>query len=223
MNLFFTMFLIGLLLGIIFYALTYLFIKETENKKRTLAVAIIGILSLIGSITVIGGFEGMPYGVLSLGILTISILLAFFGNSSLWKKAVYTFVIMFVVLYSAFVYLNQIDYWIVKKTHYSYDGELGLYLQQLQKDTSIQGYKTFTISEGNKGIVLSLGGEMAGNNIEVLDVEEQGKTTIIKIRTFYNQSNEKNPVIAIGLSRVQPEIVIMDTNGTIYEKVNKVQ
>lgn len=36
---------------------------------------------------------------------------------------------------------------------------LGYYIQQLQKDATIQGYKTFTISEGNKGIVLSLGGK----------------------------------------------------------------
>jgi hypothetical protein len=217
------MFLIGLLLGLGFYALTYLFMRETENKKRVLVVVIIGCLSLIGSITVIGGFAGMPFGVLSLGILTISILLSFFGKSPLWKKSVYTFVILFIVSYSAFMYLNRVDYWIIKQTHYTSGDDTGFYLQQLQKDTTIQGYKTFTISEGNKGIILSLDGEMAGNDIEVLDVEEQGKTTVIKIRTFYNQSNENNPVIAIGLNRVQPEIVIMDTNGTIYEQATKVE
>lgn len=64
---------------------------------------------------------------------------------------------------------------------------------------------------------------MAGNNIEVLNVEEYGDTTEIKIRTFYNQSSEKNPVIMIEIDRLQPEIIIMDTNGTIYEKATKVE
>lgn len=217
------MYLIGLLAGLGFYALTYLFVKEMENKIRVLVVVIIGIVILFGSITVIGGFVGMPFGVLSLGILTTSILLAFFGKSSIWKKSVYTFIILVFVSYSTFMYLNKVEYWIVKKTHYSTDNEVGSYIQQLQNDTSIQGYKTFTISEGNMGVVLSLGGKMAGNNIEVLDVKENGRTTEIKIRTFYNQSSEQNPVVIIGLDRLQSEIIIMDTNGTIYEEATKVE
>lgn len=212
------MFLIGLLVGLVVYALTFLFWNGLENKKRVLILIIIGVLTLIGSITVIGGFEGMPFGVLSLGILTISILFSFFGHSSLWKKSIYTVVLIFVVLYCAFTYINKVDYWIIKKTHYSSGDKIGLYEQQLQKDVSTKGYKVFTIIEGNKGIVLSLGGEMEGNDIEVLSVEEQGNTTFVTIRSYYNQSEEKNPVIAIGLNRLQSEIVIMDTNGTIYEE-----
>ncbi|WP_285847376.1 MULTISPECIES: hypothetical protein [Peribacillus] len=42
-----------------------------ENKVRVLVVVVLGVLTLFGSITVIGGFEGMPFGVLSVGILTI--------------------------------------------------------------------------------------------------------------------------------------------------------
>ncbi|CDQ39162.1 MULTISPECIES: hypothetical protein [Virgibacillus] len=215
------MFLIGLLIGLAIYALTYLFVKAMDNKKRVLVVAIIGGLSLIGSLTVIGGFEGMPFGVLSLGILAISIVLALFGQSSLGKKLIYTIVILFIISYSALIYFNQVDYWIVKKTQYSGGDDFGSYTEQLQTDTTIQGYETFTISEGNKAVILSLGEEMAGNNIEVLDVEEYGNTTEIKIRTFYNNSVEANPVIAIGLNRVQSEIIITDTDGRIYEKATK--
>lgn len=216
-------YLIGLIIGLGLYALTYFFVKEMKNKNRVLAVAIIGALCLIGSVTVIGGFEGMPIGVLSLGILSISLLLAFFGKSLVWKKSIYAFVILFVLSYSAYMYLNQTDYWIVKKSHYSALSDVNSYIQNLQTDTTVQGYETFTITEGNKGVVLSLGDEMAGNNIEVLDVTEYGGTTTIKIITFYNQSKEKNPVIMIGLDRLQPEIVIMDTNGTIYDKAIKVE
>ncbi|RYG72222.1 hypothetical protein EU245_11055 [Lentibacillus lipolyticus] len=93
------MFLVGLLIGLAIYALTYLFVKTMDNKKRVLVVATIGSLSLIGSLTVIGGFAGMPFGVLSLGILAISIVLALFGQSSLGKKLIYTIVILFIVSY----------------------------------------------------------------------------------------------------------------------------
>jgi hypothetical protein len=213
------MYFIGLLLGLLVYGLTYLFVKEMDNKLRVIVVAIVGLFILIGSITIIGGFAGMPFGVLSLGVFTISIVMASLGRNLLWKKSVCTVVILFIVLYSAFGYLNKVDYWVVKKTHYDSDYEISSYLEKTQKNTDIQGYKTFTIMEGNKGIVLALGGEMAGNNIEVLDVKEYGYTTEIKIRTFYNQSSEKNPTIMLGLNRLQPEIIIMDTNGTIYEKV----
>lgn len=103
----------------------------------------------------------------------------------------------------------------------NYGDEVDLYSQQLQKHTNIKGYRTFTVSEGDKAIVLSLDGKMAGNNIEVLDVKEKANTTIIKIRTFYNQSNEKNPWIMIGLNRLKSNIVIMDTDRTIYKEVGK--
>lgn len=217
--LFILMYLIGLSIGLVIYALTYLFARELNNYTRVIVVGAAAALTLVASLTLIGGFAGMPFGVLSLGMFTTSILFAFFEKSVLWKKAVSTLVILLVVSYSTFMYLNQVDFWIVKKTHFDSDYEIASYMQQLQNDTSIKGFKTFTISEGNKGIVLSLGGKMAGNNIEVLKVEDTGSTTQITIRTFYNQSVEKNPVIMIGLDRLQPEIVIMDTDGTIYEEV----
>ena len=215
------MYQFGLIIGLGIYALTFLFQKEMENKKKVLVIFIIGILFLFGSLTIFGGFEGMPYGLLSLGILTVSILLALFGNNIKGRRFVYLFIILFVAVYTSVVNLNKVDYWIVKKNHYQSIDDVNLYSQQLQKDPTIRGYETFEISEGNKGVVLSLGEQMVGNSIEVLDVIERGKTTEIKIRTFYNQSIEPNPVIMIGLNRLQPEIIIIDTEGTIYEKATR--
>lgn len=217
--LFIIMYLIGLVIGLVIYGLTFLFAKELNNYIRVIVVGSAAALILIASLTIIGGFAGMPFGVLSVGIFTVSILFVFFEKSIVWKKAVSTLILLFIISYSVFMLLNQVDYWVVKKTHYEYDHEIAAYINQVQNDPSIQGYKTFTISEGNKGIVLSLGGEMAGNNIEVLAVEETGSTTNIKIRTFYNQSVEENPVIMIGLDRISSEVVIMDTDGTVYEEV----
>ncbi len=216
------MYLIGLIIGLGVYGLTYLFSKKAKNSKRVVVVLMLGMLGLLGSILIIGGFEGMPFGVLALGIITISIFMAFIGESSLWKLSISTFIVLFVLSYGAVMYFNQVDYWIVKKSHYNSAPDIRSYMNELQQNPSIQGYTTFTISEGDKGVVLSLGGQMAGNNIEVLDVTEYGNTTEIKVRTFYNKSPEQNPVVMIGLDRIQPEVVIMDTNGTIYEEA-KVQ
>ncbi|KYG26284.1 hypothetical protein ACU3L3_13520 [Priestia endophytica] len=70
---------------------------------------------------------------------------------------------------------------------------------------------------------MSLGEEIAGDNIEVPDVEEEGNTTVIKVKTFYNRSDEKNSFIAIGLDRVQSDVVIEDTNGTVFKDAPDVE
>ncbi|WP_052350214.1 hypothetical protein [Virgibacillus sp. SK37] len=215
----FVLFIVGLVVGLIIHACTYIFTSKWDNRQRAMAVGVSGAALLMVSLTVIGGFAGMPFGVISIGIFSVAILMVIFKNNTLWKKIVYTFIITTVLCYSVFIYLNQTDYWVIKKSQYYQGDEVGTYLQKLQEDPTIEGYKTFTISEGNKSIILSLGEEMAGNDIEVLDVEEQSYTTIVKVKSYYNQSSEKNPVIAIGLDRLKESIVIMDTNGTMYEEV----
>jgi hypothetical protein len=121
--------------------------------------------------------------------------------------------------------MNQVDYWVIKETRLSIGtaDEIGSYLSLLQQNPTIQGHKTFTISEGANAVVLSLGQEMAGDNIEVLEVKEDGNTTVIKVRTFYNRSDEKNPFIVVGLDRVQSDVVIEDTNGTVFKEASGVQ
>lgn len=211
-------YLIGMTIGLGFFALTYLFSKNLKTWHRSLVVFILGVLILLGSIILVGGFEGMGYGVISLGILTIAFLLRIFPTSILWKKSIYTVVILAILSNIALGYLNKLNFWVVKKSDYSYVNSVDSYINKIQNEPSIQGYKIFTIFEGNPGVVLSLGEKMAGNNIEVLDVEESGDTTHIKIRTFQNKSSEKNPVIVIGLDRLQSEILITDTDGTVYNE-----
>ncbi|MGK9182245.1 hypothetical protein KXS12_08325 [Priestia filamentosa] len=225
----FIMFLIGLVVGLGLYLLTYVFTKEIENRRRVLTVATIGFLSLLGSIAVAYQVETLGYGIafliLSLGILVVCFLLTLFEKSIVWKKSVFTFVILFVIASSFRMYMNQVDYWVIKENRLAIgtSDEIGSYLSLLQQNPTIQGYKTFTISEGAKAVVLSLGEEMSGDNIEVLDVEENGNTTVIKVRMFYNRSDEKNPFIAIGLDRVQSDVVIEDTNGTVFKEAPDVE
>ncbi len=215
------MYFIGLLIGLACYSITYLYTKTISHTKRAGIVAIIGAVCLIGSIFVIGGFEGMPFGVFSIGIFTVSILFVFLGWSSILVKTVYIVIILVFVTMISVDYLNKVDYTVIKKR--DFEGEIITYAENLQNNPTVRGYKTFTISEGDPGIVLSLGNQMAGNNIEVLDVKEDGGTTIIQIRTFYNQSSDKNPYIMIGFNRLKPDIIIMDTDGTIYENTNQAE
>ncbi|MGY0691864.1 hypothetical protein ACW2QC_03615 [Virgibacillus sp. FSP13] len=209
------MFLIGLVIGLGVYALTYFFSKSMTNKNRTIVVLVGGLFVFLVSLIVIGGFAGMPFGVLAAGMMTIAILFLVFGKKLLWRKIMYTVIILFVISTITYDYLNNVDYWVVKKSQ----NNKNTYMENLQENSEVRGYKTVTISEGSKAIILSLGEEMSGNSIEVLDVEEQGYTTHVKIRTFFDQSREKNPVIMIGLDRLQKEVVITDTDGTVYEEV----
>lgn len=214
-------YLIGLIIGLGVYAITYVFAKQVANEIRVLIVAVAGILLSAISLMIIGGFQGIPFLILSLGVISVASLFGFFGRSLLGKKIVFTSVLLIVVSYSVFMYFNQTDYYIVSKSlRYGYDGEVGAYVKKIEEDTATRGYKVFPFSEGDKAIVLSLGGEMTGNNIEVLGVEEKNGQTSITIRTFYNQSKEENPYIIIGLDKVQSKILIRDTDGTVYEENN---
>lgn len=61
---------------------------------------------------------------------------------------------------------------------------------------------------------------MSRNTIELVDVENRDGCTEIKIRTNYNNSTEKNPYILIGINKVEPEILITDTDGTVYKEIS---
>ncbi|TDL78551.1 hypothetical protein [Peribacillus frigoritolerans] len=222
MNIFIIMYLVGLLTGIGFYALTHFFSKEMNYKKRISIVAIIGMLAAVGS-SVMSGFKGMPFILLSIGIFTIPVLIIVLGKKPLSRKFIFTIIVLFVAGAFTFSALNKTDYWIIKKTNRdaAAGDEIDAYLNEVQNNSDIRGYKIFNINEDDKAIILSLGEEMSGDNIEVLDVDEINGKTVIYVRSFYNKSPEKNPTIVIGLDRLKSEIEIRDTDGTLYEKTIK--
>lgn len=80
-----------------------------DYKKRISIVAVIGIVVAVGSF-VIGGFAGMPFTLLSVGILTIPILIMIFGKKSLWRKYILTVVVWLVASTFAFSAINETDY-----------------------------------------------------------------------------------------------------------------
>jgi hypothetical protein len=213
-------YLAGLLLGVAFYALTIYFSKEIDNKKRNIIVAGIGVLVVIGGL-MIGGFNGMPISVIGVGILTVAILLMIVGNRLLGRKVIFAIAVLVPLIF--FTY-NSLDTFsgnyvgVAAKDEKLYP-DIKKYYEQLQVNTNVKGFKTFNSYEGEKAIVLSLGEEKKGNNIEVLGIEKRGERSIVNIRTFDNKSSEKNPTIIIVTEKIEPNIEIKDTDGTVYKEV----
>ncbi|KWW21949.1 hypothetical protein AS888_05570 [Peribacillus simplex] len=157
----------------------------------------------------------MPYGVLSLGVMTLAILYFFLNRYPLGRKILFIGVPLIMALHILFIFINQVDYRVVDKERLT-DDETGNYIEKIEKDTSIVGYKKFKGGEGEDFLLISMGGERKGNTIEVLEVNEDSEKTIIRIRTSFNKNPEPNPYIAVALTRIKSKVVILDTDGTNY-------
>ncbi|RLL48448.1 hypothetical protein D8M04_04085 [Oceanobacillus piezotolerans] len=178
---------------------------------------IVGIAIVFGGLLV-GGFEGMPLSVIGLGVITIFIILMIMGKKSLWRKYIFTFIVLFVVGMFAFSYLNRPDYWIIQKEneYASQEDEIYKYLERLQTE-DISGFKIMDTVD-SKAVILSLGEERTGTSIEVSDVEELNGKTVIHVKSFYNKSTEINPTVIIGVDKLNPVVEVRDVDGTMYKK-----
>src|SRR5699024_6796660 len=183
-----SVYLIGLIMGLLFYALTYLFSRDIKNNTRATSVFIAGVISYFIIVFTIGGFESILFMFLSIGIITIAILFKFFGKSPLSKKIIYTTIGLVAAIYFALGIFYKVDYWIVQKAEADNVTEVDNYLKEIQEDPEIKGFNTFTVQEGDKLVVLSLGEDMEGNSIEVLNVNERNGRTEIEVKSYYDQS-----------------------------------
>lgn len=220
MHLFMALYLLGLIIGIGFHTLTYFFSKELEEKKRSFFLFIVGFAIVFGGL-LIGGFEGMPLSVVGLGVITIFIIIIIIGKKSLWRKYIFTFIVLFVVGIFVFSHLNQPDYWVIQKEneYASQENEIYKYLERIQTE-DISGFKILDTVD-SKAVILSLGEERSGTSIEVYDIEEMNGKTIIYVRTFYNKSTEKNPTVIIGVDRLKKITEVRDVDGTMYKKIEE--
>ena len=211
----------GLIIGVALIALSY-FLKEWDNRKRNSMVAVIGVLAIIGGL-VVGGFDGIPISAIGVGILTVAILLFIAGNQSIIRKIVFALAVLVPLAIFVYAAVDKIqgNNFIVAAKNEHLDSYLREYYDELQTKTATQGFKRFEPSEGEneKTIVLSLGKEKKGNSIEVAGIEKQGDRTTIHVKTFYNQSTEKNPTIILTLDNVGKNVVIKDTDGTVYKEI----
>lgn len=215
----FIVYSIGIIIGVALTALSS-FYKELGNQKRNIFVAAVGVIAIIGGL-IIGGFEGMPISTIGIGILTVAILLFIFGKNTAIRNivlAIAVLVPMAIFIYAGVDKFYGNDFTVAAKDK-NLDSYLKEYYEDLQTKTETVGFKRFEPSEGEKTIVLSLGEEKQGNNIEIEGIEKQGDRTLINVKTFNNLSKEKNPTIIIVLDDIEKNVVIKDTDGTVYNEI----
>ncbi|MBL6009079.1 hypothetical protein JNA71_11755 [Bacillus halotolerans] len=116
----------------------------------------------------------------------------------------------------------QPSYWVLEKDRIGEDSsELELYANYLQTHDNVKGYQVFTISEGKKMVVVSLGSSEKDKKLEVSDVKFSPKKTIVSMkRKPAPKANEKNPYILIGLDKIEGDLIVQDKTGDRFEETD---
>lgn len=212
----FLIILLGMVLGIIVFSFT--FILSKKNQKHYWAPLITFIMS-IGVVAYglffVGGFEGMAFGVLALGILIASIIGTLLLPFLIRRKSAHQFrkkdriilVILFVVfmLLIGGMALPSKGYWII---------------DQGETNGNEEGYSVSTISEGRKEVLLMLGEEYIGKEVNVKKVTKRGATHII-VEIVEGENKHKAPYIRIGLDEIKEPLKIETTEGKTFNEIVK--
>ncbi|WP_434813541.1 hypothetical protein ACRV5I_11225 [Bacillus halotolerans] len=116
----------------------------------------------------------------------------------------------------------QSSYWVLEKDRIGEgSSELELYANYLQTHDDVKGYQVFTISEGKKMVVVSLGSSEKDKKLEVSDVKYSPKETIVIVkRKPAPEENEKNPYILIGLDKIEGDLIVQDESGDRFEETD---
>lgn len=69
-------------------------------------------------------------------------------------------------------------------------------------------------------IALAVGSQHKGSTIEVTNFQEKDDTTYVTVKIKEGKSNEENPVILIGVSKLHKNIILKDTDGNIYSRLD---
>lgn len=205
---------IGVFLG--FTVFTFTFIAAKQNGKYFLA-PIITFLMAIGvtayGLFFVGGFEGMAYGLLGLGFLTVSVigtlLLPLFIRKKPSQKinkrdkiSLGILPILFFLTIGLIVYSDK-GYWII------HEG-----ITKGEKE----GYKVETILEGRKEVLLILGEDYLGKAIEVKRVSRRGPTEIT-VEIIEGEHTDMAPYIQIGLDEIKEPLKVQTTDGVIFDPI----
>ena len=217
---FFLPILLGLVVGLIVFMFTYIVSKRSGKYYLAPLVTFLGTgLLLMYGLFIVGGFEGMAYGLLSLGFLIVAIVGTLIlpaklrkgaGKKDFTKKDKVSLVLLPLLLIALIwipVYADK-NYWVIEEG------------TSLISETSASGYQTTTISEGSKMLAIYLDEEYKGKKIEVEKVDQRGTTTV----TLAIQEGEKAqevPFIKIGLDKIKDLLIVKATDGVVIEPLNK--
>ncbi|MCG8396103.1 hypothetical protein LWS67_05715 [Bacillus atrophaeus] len=116
----------------------------------------------------------------------------------------------------------QSSYWVLEKDRIGEgSSELELYANYLQTHDDVKGYQVFTILEGRKMVIVSLGSSEKEKKLEVSDVKYSPKETIVTVkRKSASKANEKNPYILIGLDKIDGDLIVQDESGDRFEETD---
>lgn len=218
------MFFMIIALGFIFGLIVYMFMYIASKRSGKYFIApfvtfIVAVLLTMYGLFVVGGFEGMAYGLLGLGFLIVAIIGTLLlpvmlrngveGKEFSNKDKVGLFLLPF-LLFSVIFSLVYFDkgYWVIDEGTRPYS------------ESTKTGYRLSTISEGKKAVYIRLGKDHVGKSIEVKKVSQMGQTTVI-IDIQDNGEKQREPYIRIGLDRMKDELTVKTTDGEIIESLDK--
>ncbi len=137
------------------------------------------------------------------------------GGLHLRLKWVWLFVIMLLLAGC------QPSYWVLEKDRLDEVTDIKMYVNDLQMHDDVKGYQVFTISEGKKMVVVSLGSSANDKKLDVSDVKYSPKETIVTVkRKPAPKANEKNPYILIGLDKIEGDLIVQDETGDRFEETD---
>ncbi|TXF69777.1 hypothetical protein FUA19_16570 [Bacillus subtilis] len=112
-------------------------------------------------------------------------------------------------------------YWVLEKDRLDEVTDIKMYVNDLQMHDDVKGYQVFTISEGKKMVVVSLGSSEKDKKLEVSGVKYSPKETIVTVkRKPAPTANEKNPYILIGLDKIEGDLIVQDETGGHFEETD---
>lgn len=131
-------------------------------------------------------------------------------------KWVWLFVIMLLLA------ACQPSYWVLEKERIGEgSSDLEIYANYLQMHDDVKGYQVFTILEGRKMVIVSLGSREKDKKLEVSDVKYSHKETIVTVqRKPASKANETNPYILIGLDKIEGNFIVQDETGNRFEETD---
>ncbi|MCY8795380.1 hypothetical protein [Bacillus inaquosorum] len=114
------------------------------------------------------------------------------------------------------------SYWVLEKERIGEgSSDLEIYANYLQMHNDVKGYQVFTISEGKKMVVVSLGSSENDKQLEVSDVKFSSKETVVTVkRKPAPKANEKNPYILIGLDKIEGAFNVQGEKGDRFEETD---
>ncbi|MCT8136723.1 hypothetical protein H1D32_02525 [Anaerobacillus sp. CMMVII] len=101
--------------------------------------------------------------------------------------------------------------WVLEDHRLGELSEIESYVNELQTERVMyKGYKVFTISEGKKAVVISLG--KPGTRLDLVEVQSSSKDTVITIKKTDDRTDYKNSYIVVGLDEIKGAFYVLDEN-----------